>query len=247
MSFIKDVVKFFSGNSIASSLGKAAVLGLVLNRANKSVKKASNATKPDRGVRQQIDPDTQTAIPVVYGTTFIGGDIVDAVLSNDNKTMWYCLVLCEKTGTKLGDGQPSVITIPEIYWNGFKLFFQSDGITAAYIQDSNGTTSDKINGLMKIYAFSGNSTSPIPIAGFSVGNQQPAFNLFPNWTSAKNMSDLVFVLVRLEYNRDKDVTSLGTLEFKVNNTMRLAGDCLFDYMTNTRYGAGIDPGDIKSE
>jgi hypothetical protein len=36
------------------------------------------------------------------------------------------------------------------------------------------------------------------------------------------------------------------MRFKIQNSMTLPGDCIYDYMTNTRYGAGIDPAEINS-
>jgi hypothetical protein len=53
------------------------------------------------------------------------------------------------------------------------------------------------------------------------------------------MSDLVFALVRVDYNRDKSVTAIGDYQFNIINSMSLQGDVIFDYATNTRYGAGI--------
>jgi hypothetical protein len=58
------------------------------------------------------------------------------------------------------------------------------------------------------------------------------------------MDKLAFALVRVEYNKEKSVTSLGEIEFKMNNTMFEPGDCVYDYMTNTRYGAGIPESEI---
>jgi hypothetical protein len=66
-----------------------------------------------------------------------------------------------------------------------------------------------------------------------------------DWTANHTMNNLVFVIVRIEYNKDKGITGLGNLLFKVNNTITLPGDCLYDYMTNTRYGAGISPAEIN--
>jgi hypothetical protein len=34
------------------------------------------------------------------------------------------------------------------------------------------------------------------------------------------------------------------MTFVIENSMKLAGDCLYDLMTNTRYGAGINPEEI---
>jgi hypothetical protein len=58
------------------------------------------------------------------------------------------------------------------------------------------------------------------------------------------MSNLVFALVRVDYNREKNVTGLANTIFNVSNTMFQPGDVVYDYLTNTTYGAGIASGDI---
>ena len=73
-----------------------------------------------------------------------------------------------------------------------------------------------------------------------------ARDLMPTWTANHAMTDLVFALVRVEYNKERNVTSLGDIEFKLTNTMTLPGDCVNDYMRNTRYGAGIPDAEIYS-
>jgi hypothetical protein len=68
----------------------------------------------------------------------------------------------------------------------------------------------------------------------------------PGWDSAKTMDQLIFAVVELTYDKTKGVTALGKWNFEITNTMTQPGDCLYDYMTNTRYGVGIDPGAIQS-
>jgi hypothetical protein len=58
------------------------------------------------------------------------------------------------------------------------------------------------------------------------------------------MGGLVFVILRMDYSKEKNITGIGDLTFVLNNTMYKAGDCLADYMTNTRYGAGIPSTEI---
>jgi hypothetical protein len=60
------------------------------------------------------------------------------------------------------------------------------------------------------------------------------------------MDNLVFAVVSVEYNKERNVTSLGELEFKITNSMTLPGDVLNDYMKNTRYGAGLTDAEIYS-
>ena len=72
-----------------------------------------------------------------------------------------------------------------------------------------------------------------------------AYNVFPGWDSSKQMTGLVFAIIRVDYDATYNVTDLGSWKFQVKNTMTNAGDCLYDYMTNTTYGAGIPAGSIN--
>lgn len=258
MSFLDDiidfgssVVNFVGSNSLGGSLARTAITGLALNQITKSINKdnantnATTQTEIDYGVREQVDPNTDNPIPVVYGTAFIGGRVSDAVLTNSNQTMWYCLTVCEKTGILMSSGANSQISFDAVYWNQLKVNFQSDGITVASFSDEDGTVVTDPNGLIKMYPFSGGSSSPVNFTGYTSGNGATANSLFPNWTTSHTMNDLVFILVRVDYNKSKNITGLGNLQFKMRNTLTQPGDCLYDYMTNTRYGAGIAPEEIN--
>lgn len=259
MSFIDQILdvggslwKAFTGPGTGAAIARATTLGYLLKEVTDSINAdnqkptAAGDNKPDYGVREQVDPDTEHSIPVVYGTAFLGGIVTDAVLTNDNQTMWYCITICEKTGNLI-DGTASVISFEEIYWNQNKLNFQSDGVTVASFTDEDGNTSTSVAGKIKVYCYSGNSSSPVAIKGYSLPSPTVAYSLFPNWTISHQMSDLVFALIRVDYDKANDVTGLGNLEFKIKNTMNQPGDVLNDYMTNTRYGAGIVPEEIYSE
>jgi hypothetical protein len=60
------------------------------------------------------------------------------------------------------------------------------------------------------------------------------------------MSGLVFALVSVTYNKERNVTSLGDIQFRLSNTLTKPGDVLNDYMRNTRYGAGLTDAEIYS-
>lgn len=258
MSFIDEVLAVGSTlfsrvakSDMGKNIAKTIALGVILNQTQKSINKqnskpdTANTTQPDRFVREQLSPDTKHAIPVVYGTAFVKGVITDAWLTADKTTMWYCVTICEKTGnTNLGAGAASVLSFEEIYLNESLITFQSDGITVASITDANGNTSTDPAGLIKIYCFNNGSTSPVVPTGYVNGGLSSAYSLMPNWTVNHTMSGLVFALVKVEYSKEKNVTSLGEIEFKIKNTMTQPGDCLYDYMTNTRYGAGIPSAEI---
>jgi len=258
MSFLNDIVDFgksaieyLSGNGTAAALLRTVGMIWVVQQLNQN--KANDPNTPaniDNGVRLQIPPAADNKIPVLYGTAFFGGIITDAVMTNTNKTMYYCLTLSEKTGTKLSDGLASDYVFKNIYWNDQRIVFNSDGITANYTVDRNGIVDNSISNQVQVWCYKGGTaqsyhTIPENYTNTSTVN---AATIMPNWsTSTHLMNNLLFSIVRVDYNSEKNITGLGDMKFQIQNTMKLPGDCLYDYMTNTRYGAGIDPAEINSQ
>lgn len=244
-SIVKGVGGFLSSNNMGSSLAKTALIGFALNKVNKSIQNAQDNNKIDP-TPITLNPDTTNDVPVLYGSGYVKGMITDAYLTDNNKTMWFCITLCEKTGSTIA-GNPSVINFNEVYFNGLRLDFKSDGYTIDKAFDEDGNSTDDFNGLVEVYPFMGNSNSPVGFTTEATNNSSNAYNLFPTWGSDHDMSDLVFALVKIDYNPEKNINNLGNWEFKLSNTMNQPGDVLYDYMTNTRYGAGIDPTEIYSQ
>ena len=124
--------------------GLAAITGRIVG-----VGRRGGNQPQDQGVRVQLPPNTETKIPVVYGTAFQQGIITDARISDDNQTMTYVITLSEKTDT----GNWSV---GDIYWNDQRLNFYNDGYT---VQSSTvgGTTSTNFDNLVKVYVWAGGS------------------------------------------------------------------------------------------
>lgn len=267
MSFLDDIIDgasgvfdWLTGDSTSAGLVRTAGLAFLLSQLADSMNKkndtGSTKTKdPVKSIqysREQVDPSVDNKIPIVYGQAYVAPVVVDAVLSDDKMTMWYCLAICEKTGglnSTWDEGTQlmtdSVITIKNIYWNGNELLLQSgDGITAEKLVDANGNESSDINGLVQIHLYNNGSGSPTPLSGHGQYMANPAYDIFPNWTSFHTMDEIVFAIVKVTYSPTKNITGLGDMKFKVSNTMNDPGDCLYDYMTNTRYGAGISSQEI---
>ena len=245
----KTVIGVFSGNDTGAVLARTALMAYGLNQLTKNNDKGSGdptSTTPDAGTRLQLNPSTTNSVPVVYGSAFLGGIITDAEISNSNKTMHYCITICEKTGTKLSDSTASTFTFEDIYWNDQRLVFDTNGIDATYSVDRDGNVDYSVAGQVKVYCFAGSSTTPVVPDNYTNGSLNPAYSIMPNWTSNHTMDDLVFAIVRVDYSREKNITQLPTLKFHITNSMTQPGDCIYDYMTNTRYGAGIDPTEINS-
>lgn len=247
---VGNVIDFVRSDSIPSQLAKAALAGVAVSKLSNTLNRPNNVDQSQRvdpGVRLQVDPNPDYSVPVVYGTAVLGGVITDAQLSNNNQTMHFCLTICERTGaTDLGSGISSVFTFRDIFWNDNRLSFDTDGITVTGYTDKSGNFVDDINGLMRVYCFNSDSNSPTVPSGYTNAALTQAYNIMPGWTNNHSMSELVFAIVRLDYNADKGVKSLGNFKFKINNSLYLPGDVLYDYMTNDRYGAGIDPTEIYS-
>jgi hypothetical protein len=166
-------------------------------------------------------------------------------MTNTNKTMYYCLTLSEKTGTKLSTGQATDYVFKDVYWNKQRMVFNSDGITVNYTVDAGGNIDRSLSNQVRVYCYKGSSTKPTIPENYTNTATTAAYNIMPGWTSSTHfMSDLVFAIVRVDYNRDKNVTGIGDLLFHVESTMSLPGDVLYDYMTNSRYGAGIAAAEI---
>jgi hypothetical protein len=273
VSFLDDIVNVGSsvwdwatGNSTSAGVARAAALGYMLKEVQASINKdnergqstgsssgGSTTLEQDYGVREQVDPDTTNVIPVVYGQAFLAGSVIDAVLSEDNQTMWYCITICEKTGVLMstfdeetGTAIESRISFEGMYWNNGQLTFAADGITATALTDADGNSSDDVNGLIQVWLYNNGSNSPTRFTGYSEpALAYPAYEIFPNWTPNHTMDNIVFAIVKVTYNKTKNVTGLGTLEFKMKNTLSQPGDVIYDYLTNKRYGAGIAPEEIN--
>jgi len=253
MSFIDSIVGFgkqafgfLKGNSIGSSLARTALLGYALNRVSKSANKANEAVV-DKGTTVTVDPDTQHSVPVLYGEAFVQGKITDAHLEANNTHLWVCFTLCEKTGNLI-DGTPSAITFQEIYIDNFRIGFRDNGHTVETIWDDSNNSSTVWDGLIDVYPFNGGSTSPAQFYTETAGNSANAYDLMPNWSSTDTMNDLVFCLIRFKYNKKQKLTTIGRdIKFKLSNSMTQPGDVLNDYLTNTRYGAGIPATEINAQ
>ena len=257
MSWIDDIVdfgstalNFLSGNSIGGQLARTALTGYALNKVTSSINKENAVDKTptvDPGVRLQVSPDPEYRVPVVYGQATLGGVITDAVLTNGNMTMFFCITICEHTGNvNLGNGAASTFSFKDIYWDDARLIFQSDGVTVAGFIDKANQVCTDYNGKIKIWCYDGNSSSPKAMNNYPITGLPSANNIMPNWTSNHQMNDLVFAIVRVDYDAAAGVKGLGNIKFKIENSMTQPGDCLYDYMTNTRYGAGIPAAEINA-
>jgi hypothetical protein len=200
----------------------------------------------DMGVRQQVPPSAVNAIPIAYGDAYMGGTFVDAVLSTDQKTMYYVLaVSCISD-----DGQFSFDT-SSMYYGDRQIVFGtgSDSTKVIKVIDEAGNENTKISGNLYINLYTSTSagviTSTNGAAAPSTVMGGSDIDVDQRWPSIdRQMNGLAFAIVKLVYNRDADTTQLSPITFHVSQYLNgtgaaKPGDVWKDYITNEVYGGAV--------
>ena len=232
-------VAAFSANFVVSY-----ALSFVVNRVFGS----EPPSQTDNGVRQQIPPSTTNGIPMVYGDAYLGGTFVDAVLTTDQKQMYYVLVV-----SSLSEDATSTFTFntTDMYYGDRKITFDGTDLTKVTILTDEADNPDTtISGNLYINLYKSNSAGTIVPVNSSVapstlmGGSDIA--VAQRWASAnRQMNGLAFAIVKLTYSREAQTTSLQPITFYVSQylkgyTRARPGDVWYDYMTNPYYGGAID-------
>ena len=247
--FIKSVVV---GLGVKSAIAANIIAGVITaGLAVGTARAFGSMLKPEipgqgnslnTGTRIQVAPDTSNRIQVCYGNVLTGGPVCDAEISNQNKTMNYFIVLSEKT-----DSGTFSIGDQGIRFGDKKLIFGS-GANAHIVQsffDANGTSSADWSGKLRLRVYAGSTQAsdqifPVPGGGTTA---VAATTMMPNWISLGTphyrADDMVFAIVQMDYDAENGLTALEPVTFDLRNTLRSTGSVIVDYMTNSRYGAGI--------
>ena len=221
------------------------VVGAIISKATAEKQNYLSGDSPNPGSRQQIPPATDNKVPVVYGEAWVGGIITDLSITTNNQRMYYVLTLCEVTSTNTGQ-TPDNITFGDIYFGGKKVTFQANGYTVASLTDeSTLEVNTEVNGLISIYLYKNGSTQPVNSSISAIQLMQDA-SLEYKWDAQKLMTNCAFAIVVLDYNSEKGITNLQQTKFKVINSRTRPGDCFYDYLINTRYGAAIPLSQINT-
>jgi len=200
---------------------------------------SSGNTQLNTGTSVQLQPQTSNKLPVVYGTSFVGGIITDLSITSDNQNLYFVISLCEVTG----NGSDS-ITIGDIYYQGKQCVFSGPNVTGL-IDPSTGITDTSCNGYLSIYTYANGSNAPLNSSTSAINLMQSS-GLTYTWDNTKLMTNTVFAIVHLTYNQGAQTTSLGQTQFEIINPRNSAGDVIYDYLTNTVYGAAISSSQIDT-
>ena len=247
------LVAEFIGIAGAAILGSAGVafvtsaiaLGLAMTTARLlGLTGGGGGTAQDPGVRIQLPPATNNKIPVVYGTVNTKGTVIDARISNSNKTMTYVLALSEQTAT-------GTFTIGNIYWNDQLLVFGGAGsehiVKSSTDQNGLGDSNSNFSDLIRIRVYSsGTNSSQQIFPAQATGNTENARTTLGESDTNYQNYGTVYAVVQIDYNSEKGITGLAQITFQVINTLNNPGLVWYDYITNTRYGAGISTTQIDT-
>jgi len=187
----------------------------------------------DPGTSIQLPPATDNKLPVLYGQAFTSGPIFDAAISNENKTMTYCIALSEET-------QTGTFSCSQVFMNDVELFFSGNSVTSH--RDPNQSTDTSYAGNVRLNIYAGGSGATDCI--FPAVGGASATSIVPHWGANHTANNMVFAVLQIDYDAENGLNGLPQMTFKMNNTLNNPGDCLFDYLTDSRYGAGLSTSQI---
>jgi hypothetical protein len=211
--------------------------------------KAPNQIDP--GSRQQIPPSANNPIPIAYGDAWLGGTFVDAVLSTDNKTMYYVLAISNISP----DGQFTYDTTKFYYGDRLVTFDGTDPTKVVSLTDGAGNVDTKVSGNLYISLYTSTSAGVITnVTGSAPSVVMGGADITPSlrWpASGRQMNGLAFAIVKLIYNSEAGTTGLQPVTFKVSHYLNSAGaarpgDVLRDYLTSDVYGCAVPLANVNT-
>lgn len=242
-------VVFSGGTALLATIGKALVTAAVSIGVSRLIAKRASTPADaggDGGGRVQLAPATSNKLPVIYGSAFIGGSIIDAMTADNNTNIYYVIALAEHTDNIIGGGY--TFDTNSVYYDGKLVQFGSNGaVTGLYTNNAdpsspNAQLDTKVNGYIYIYLFTNGSSSGVNTGGLTAQQILSTSNGIPAsqaWDANKLMSNCAFAIVRVRYNQDAGTTNIGALTCKITNSIDNPADAILDYMLSQRYGCAI--------
>ena len=255
----EEFATWYAASTIAVQMAVTFAISVVASRIF-----APNVPQAQQNnVRQQVPPDPTAGIPLVYGDAYTGGRFCDAVLSQNQKQMFYVMVISNISP----NGQfiynlPTPGTASNFYYQDQIITFDSlYPAMVSTLTDGAGNVTPFANQLY-IYMYTSSASGTItPINTTYMpweimkydsgdGNTCPSGQ---QWASTnRNMNGLAFAIVQLVYNQNAPgTTSLQPVTFYVSHYLNSAGcakpgDVWYDYITNPVYGGAVDPSFVSS-
>ena len=250
-ALVPVIAGFFGGGAIAS-----LIVGLALSYIVGKIfapEKEEREEPADQGVKQRIPTDPRNKLPIVYGTKSVAGQITYASISGNNQKMAFIIALAEGP----------VTSINTVKWDDKTLSF-SGNINTGLRSVSNaspdaGGSDDFLNSgrfRVRVFPAGGRCTE---MEGFD--SDWKAGLSDAQLEIQRSMPNTAYAYCELTYDQEKRVTSLSNrLQFTITGktvrpltssttaanyetpaeaTSNNPAEILVDYLTNTRYGAGV--------
>jgi len=215
------------GAGLASAIGATVAMGVSL-LGNLAINALGLGPKTETFAPIQVSPfqnprgylinkqSNNERIPVIYGSRRVGGTLVFVETTGDsNEYLHLVIALCE--------GPISAIN-------------------TVYLNDV-ATTDPKFTGLVDVYKHLGDDDQ-------IADNQLMAAT--PKWTENHRLRGVAYLYIRLKYDQDAFSSGLPTVTADIDGRTvydprdattqfsRNPALCIRDYLTNTRYGRGLD-------
>lgn len=239
-------IVFTGGTALVATIGKALVTAAISIGVSRLVAKRANVPADaggDGGARIQLPPATTNKLPVIYGTAFVGGAITDAMLSTDQKTMWYVVALAEVSDDQGGGGGNYTFDLTKCYYDGKQIQFGVNGAVTGLITNTSTPQVDtRCNGFLYVYLFPNGSGPGVNTGGYTAAQILSTTNGVPAaqaWGAGQTMTNCAFAIVKVIYSTDAGTTGVGQLMVNMTNSLTKPGECILDYMLNSRYGCAL--------
>jgi hypothetical protein len=237
---VQATMAAFAINLVASSI--------IARMSQPGLNQIGGLDQQNPGSRLQVGPAGENKLPVIYGTSYVGGIVTDLSITSDNQTLYYCLSLAEVTNSEgYISGTPDTITFGDVYFGGKRCLF--DGTdqykVTGLLDESTGITDGTVAGKLEIYFYRNGSNSPVNSSTSAITLMQSS-GLTYTWDTNKTMSNCAFAIIKMVYNAEAGITGLQQTKFKLTNSRTNPGDCFLDYMTSERYGAAIPIANINT-
>jgi hypothetical protein len=149
----------------------------------------------DMGVRQQVPPSSVNAIPIVYGDASMGGTFVDAVLTTDQKTMYYVLAISSISSANSALGTSAGVfnyDMSNMYYGDRLISFSSSG-TVQSIRVFNGGTGYAVGNVLTVSGGTFSTAATATVASVTSGGVIDTVTVTNagNYTAAPNNPALV--------------------------------------------------------
>lgn len=236
----------FAISTVAATFAINFALSLIVTR----VFGQSPQGPQDSGTRQQVPPSNVNAIPIVYGDAYLGGTFVDAVLSENQKAMYYVMAI-----SCISPNGQFTFDTTDMYYGDRKITFDAtDKAKVVSLTDEAGNVDTKINGYLWIGLYTstleGAIASPNWYAPNVIMGPGTPFTDYPidstlQWPSTgRQMNGTAFAIAMLIYNQEAGTTNLSPITFKVKQALfgtgvAKPGDVWADYISNMQYGAAV--------